>query len=435
MRITVDANGRQRSYLKGAPEVLLQRSYLDERDRARWTARAEAAAAEGHRVLALAATEGEAERDLALLGLVLLWDPPCAEVPEAIHRAQHAGVRVMMITGDHPATAGAIARRIGLPGTTIVTGGELDRLAPAELREVVATADVFARVSPEHKLAIVDALKASGEVVAVTGDGVNDAPALKRSDVGVAMGRRGSDVADLVLVDDNFATIVAAIEEGRNIYENIQTLLRFTLSTNIALVLLIVAGAVGAYVEGLRDAAGMLFVPLTALQILWINFLGDGPPGLALALDRNAGVMAQRPRPPGGGLLDPASRRFIIASGVFRGLLGIAALLILPLAGFTLVAIQTVIFQTEAIGKLLSTYAARSLTGRTGRNLALHGAVVAGLGLQVITMTVTGVRGLLGLAPLDPRTVLAIGLVIAVAASGQRALAWGFGRAARRATA
>jgi hypothetical protein len=145
--------------------------------------------------------------------------------------------------------------------------------------------------------------------------------------------------------------------------------------------------------------------------------------------------MAQRPRPPGGGLLDPASRRFIIASGVFRGLLGIAALLILPLAGFTLVAIQTVIFQTEAIGKLLSTYAARSLTGRTGRNLALHGAVVAGLGLQVITMTVTGVRGLLGLAPLDPRTVLAIGLVIAVAASGQRALAWGFGRAARRATA
>jgi Ca2+-transporting ATPase len=111
---------------------------------------------------------------------------------------------------------------------------------------------VFARVSPEHKLAIVDALKASGEVVAVTGDGVNDAPALKRSDVGVAMGRRGSDVADLVLVDDNFATIVAAIEEGRNIYENIQTLLRFTLSTNIALVLLIVAGAVGAYVEGRR---------------------------------------------------------------------------------------------------------------------------------------------------------------------------------------
>ena len=434
MRVTVEADGRRRSYLKGAPEVLLQRARLDEAERARWTERVEAAAAEGHRILALAGSDGAAESDLTLLGLVMLWDPPRAEVRDAIRQAQRAGVRVIMVTGDHPATARAIAQRIGISVTRVVTGGELDGLTPVEFREVVGAADVFARVSPDHKLAIVDALKARGEVVAVTGDGVNDAPALKRADVGVAMGQRGSDVArevaDLVLIDDNFATIVAAIEEGRNIYENIQTFLRFTLSTNIALVLLIVAGAVGSYVEDLRDASGMLFVPLTALQILWINFLGDGPPGLARALDRNEGVMSQRPRPPGGGLLDPGSTRFIIASGVFKGSLGIAALLILPLVGFTLIAIQTAIFQTKAIGKLLSTYGARSLTGRAGRNLALHGAVLTGLALQVVTMTVPAVRDLLGLSRPAPYIVLAVALVVVVAESGQHALAWWFGRTA-----
>ena len=432
MRVTVATARGPRSYLKGAPEVLLLRTNLDAAARERWAARVELAAADGHRVLALAAADGEAETGLELLGLALLWDPPRAEVPDAIRQAQRAGLRVLMITGDHPATASAIARRVGLADTSVVTGAELDHLSADALRELVRTTSVFARVSPAHKLAIVDALKANGEVVAVTGDGVNDAPALKRSDVGIAMGQRGSDVArevaDLVLVDDNFATIVAAIEEGRNIFENIQTFLRFTLSTNLALVLLIVAGAVGSFAMGLRDASGMLFLPLTALQILWINFLGDGPPGLALALDRNAGVMAQRPRAATAGLLDRASVRFIVASGVFKGLLGLAALVVLPLAGFTLVAIQTVIFQTEAIGKLVSTYGARGLTGRAGRNLVLHGAVIAGLTLQILTMTVVGLRDLLGLDPLDLGTGLAVVVVVVAASAGQRALAWLFGR-------
>jgi Ca2+-transporting ATPase len=434
MRVTVDGDHGRRSYFKGAPEVLLERSRLGQRERARWVAQAESAAAEGQRVIALAAADGDAETELEILGLAMLWDPPRVEVPDAIRQAQGAGVRVVMITGDHPATASAIARRIRIVQTAPVTGAALDALAPDELRKLVGTTDVFARVTPENKLAIVDAFKANGEVVAVTGDGVNDAPALKRSDVGVAMGQRGSDVArevaDLVLVDDNFATIVAAIEEGRNIHENIQTFLRFTFSTNIALVMLVVAGAVGSYVEGLRDAGGMLFLPLTALQILWINFLGDGPPGLALALDRNEGVMASPPRASGSGLLDRASARFIISSGIFKGALGIAALVIMPIAGFTLVAIQTVIFQTEAIGKLLSTYAARGLTGRASRNLALHGAVLAGTLLQVLTMTVPGLRDLLGMSPVDGRTALVVVIVAAAAISGQRALAWVFGRAA-----
>jgi Ca2+-transporting ATPase len=424
MRVTVEGRAGRRSYLKGAPEVLIERARLDDGARARWFARIEEAAARGYRVIALAAADGERDDDVELLGLALLWDPPRPEVPDAVAEVQQAGVRVLMITGDHPATAREIACRVGIEAPVVASGTELDA---ADLREVVRTTNVFARVSPEQKLAIVNALKDNGEVVAVTGDGVNDAPALKRADVGIAMGQRGSDVArevaDLVLLDDNFATLVAAIEEGRNIFENIQTFLRFTFSTNIALVLLIVAGAVGSYVEDLRTPAGMLFVPLSALQILWINFLGDGPPGLALAMDRNAGVMARRPRT-SRDLLDARSLRFIFASGAFKGLLGIATLIVMPELGFALVAVQTVIFQTEAIGKLVSTYTARGLTTHARRNLALHVAVGAGLAIQVITMAVPPVRELLDLERVDLRAVALVVALVAAAVAGQRVLAW-----------
>ena len=430
MRVSVEREHGRRSYLKGAPEVVIDRARLDPAARARWHARVEAAAERGERVLALAATDGERDDELELLGLALLWDPPRAEVPAAVAEARRAGVRVLMITGDHPATAREIARRVGIEAPSVVTGAELAHESAEALRERVRTTNVFARVSPEQKLAIVDALEANGEVVAVTGDGVNDAPALKRSDVGIAMGKRGSDVArevaDLVLLDDNFATIVAAIEEGRNIFENIQTYLRFTFSTNIALVLLIVAGAVGSYVENLRTASGMLFVPLTALQILWINFLGDGPPGLALALDHNLGVMERGPRRTRG-LLDRRSLRFICASGGFKSVLGITALIVMPLFGFALIAVQTVIFQTEALGKLASTYTARGLTTHVARNVVLHIAVAAQVVLQALTM-IPPLRGVLALEPVDLRSVAAVAALVALAIAGQRLLAWLFGR-------
>src|SRR6185503_6067416 len=226
MRVTVEENGELVSYLKGAPEVLIARSRLDDSDRRSWEEKANAYATEGFRLLALAWCEGERDHDLTFLGLVLLWDPPRPEVPEAIRLARAEGIRVVMVTGDHPATALAIANEVGIPSGRIVTGLDLETLSTAELNHAVKEANVFARVAPEDKLRLVVALKASGEIVAVTGDGVKDAPALKRSDVGVAMGQRGSDVsrevADLVLLDDNFATIVSAIREGRNIYENIQ---------------------------------------------------------------------------------------------------------------------------------------------------------------------------------------------------------------------
>ena len=259
-RTSVREQGHTVSYIKGAPEVLFTRCALSDSDRESWTEKARAYAQEGLRVLAIASAPGEAEDHLSLLGLALFWDPPRPEVPDAVHTALDAGIRVVMITGDHPETALAIAHQIGIPGLRVLTGEDLAEYQPEALQEALAEVNVFARVRPEQKLQLVESLQAQRQIVAMTGDGVNDAPALKRSDVGVAMGQRGSDVsrevADLVLLDDNFATIVGAVEEGRGIYENIQKFLRFLFSTNLSEVLLVAGGAVVAYVLSLRDEAG-----------------------------------------------------------------------------------------------------------------------------------------------------------------------------------
>jgi Ca2+-transporting ATPase len=412
MRATVREAGATASYLKGAPEVILARCRLTAAERKAWEERAERHAAEGARVLALASGAGEVEADLDLLGLVLLWDPPRAEVPAAMRQAQAAGIRVVMITGDHPATALAVARAVGIAPTGVLTGGEVERLSREELREQVRTCNVFARVAPEHKLRLVEALREAGEVVAVTGDGVNDAPALKRSDVGVAMGQRGSDVsrevADLVLMDDNFATIVAAIEEGRSIYENIQKFIRFLFSTNVALVLLVVLGLGASWLFGVQDVAGGLFLPLTAVQLLWINVIADGPPALALALDRNPGVMAQRPRDPAAPLLDRASLQFILVTGAVKALVGVLILVALPRFAYGPAATRTAVFLYESLAQLVFAYPARRITVRPLRNTALHVAIVLGAGLQLATITVPVLRELLALEPLDARAILAV---------------------------
>ena len=382
MRVTTPLG----SFLKGAPEALIPRLALPQEEQARLFEEAGAHAAKGFRVLALAFGEGEREEGLRFLGFVLLLDPPRPEVPEAVARVLKAGGRVVMVTGDHPATARAIARRVGMPAEVVATGEDLETLSDEELLKV----DVFARVRPEQKLRIVEALQKAGEVVAMTGDGVNDAPALKRADVGVAMGQRGSDVsrevADLVLLDDNFATIVAAIEEGRSIYENIQKFLRFLFSTNLSEVLVVALGMVLAALLGLRDEAGHLLLPLTAVQILWINLVTDGLPALALSLDRNPGVLDRPPRPKESPLLDGPSLRFVLLTGALKAGLALGLLGFLP-GAVGLEAAQSATFHFMAIGQLFFAYAARHTDLRPLPNPYLHGAV----GLSALAQVALGV--------------------------------------------
>ncbi len=296
MSVIVKRSANLLLYSKGAPEVILEKSkYVMLEDGAiveltpeykeLILARTEEMASKGLRVLAfaykvLSGSEEELEKDLVFIGLTGLIDPPRPEVPEAIKKALDAGIKVIMVTGDHAVTAKAVAEMIGLPieGKKIVTGRELEKMSNEELEEIIDDVAIFARVSPEHKLRIVKALKKKGHIVAMTGDGVNDAPALKLADVGVAMGLRGTDVAreaaDLILEDDNFATIVAAIEEGRTGYNNIRKATLYLLSANMAEVLLIL-GSILLLEE----------IILTPPMILWINLVTDSIPAITLGLE------------------------------------------------------------------------------------------------------------------------------------------------------
>ncbi|MDO9526180.1 MAG: HAD-IC family P-type ATPase, partial [Gemmobacter sp.] len=285
------------TYVKGAPERVLQ--MCGGIDLQHWHDRAEALARRGLRVLALAERPEAGERidaatldhGLTFLGLVGLIDPPRPEAIAAVAECRAAGIRVKMSTGDHAGTAAAIAAQIGLANPhRVLTGADLDRLDDAQLALEVTDVDIFARTSPEHKLRLVTALQAHGLSVAMTGDGVNDAPALKRADAGIAMGLKGSEAAkeaaDLVLADDNFASIAAAVREGRTVYDNLKKVISWTLPTNagesMVVILALLAG---------------LALPVTAVQILWINLITAISLGLALAFEpTEAGTMARPPR-------------------------------------------------------------------------------------------------------------------------------------------
>ena len=320
---------RLAAFAKGAPDVLLPRCsheivgdearLLSDERREEILASNETLAGEALRTLGVAfrslppeqldrEVDDRIEQDLVFLGLVGMIDPPREEVREAVDLARGAGIRPIMITGDHPKTAAAIAAELVISAEgRAITGAELERLSDEELESEVRESSVYARVNPEHKLRIVRALQNNGQVVAMTGDGVNDAPALKTADIGVAMGITGTDVskeaADMVLTDDNFASIVAAVEEGRSIFANIQKFLRYLLSSNIGEVLTMFLGVVLAGVIGLRAESGVA-LPLLATQILWINLVTDGPPALALGLDpADRSVMDRPPRPQGSGVI------------------------------------------------------------------------------------------------------------------------------------
>ncbi|MEZ5786829.1 MAG: cation-translocating P-type ATPase [Xanthobacteraceae bacterium] len=336
--------GRLRVFVKGAPEVLLSHCRhvlvkdeivpLSDGARQDFADRNDRLAEQALRTLAVASRVVPAadlgidpavvaadhnlrielpesvEDDLVLLGLVGMIDPPRAEVKEAVATARRAHIRTVMITGDHPVTASAIARELDIlePGTRLVTGTELRAMDDAALDAIVEEVRVFARVDPDHKLRIVEALQRQGHIVAMTGDGINDAPALKAANIGVAMGITGTDVskeaADMVLTDDNFASIVKAVEEGRGVYDNIQKYLIYLLSTNSGELLTMFAGVMFAGALGLVSADAGLFLPLLAVQLLWINLITDGPPALALGIDpKDRDVMKRPPRPRGAGVL------------------------------------------------------------------------------------------------------------------------------------
>jgi magnesium-transporting ATPase (P-type) len=301
-------------FTKGAPDVLLtrctrelvgddRRPLTDER-RARILEANEVLASQALRTLGVAGRwltddlleehsthpDERLEHDLTFAGLIGIIDPPRPEAKNAVERARRAGIRPVMITGDHPRTAAVIAQELGI--TTdgrALTGSELERLAPDALARGVTETSVYARVNPEHRLRIIDALRRSGAVVAMTGDGVDDAPALKKADIGVAMGITGTDVskeaADMVLADDNFASIVAAVEEGRAVFANIRKFLRYLLSSNTGEVMTMFFGVLLARQIGLDVGGDAVVLPLLATQILWINMVTDGPPALALGVD------------------------------------------------------------------------------------------------------------------------------------------------------
>ncbi|HWR17908.1 MAG TPA: cation-translocating P-type ATPase [Terriglobales bacterium] len=326
--IHTDAERQERLlvFTKGAPDILLARcsqELVGENRRALTDARRkeilatnELLASQALRTLGIAFrtvpsdTESElldssVERDLVFAGIVGMIDPPREEAKQAVARAQGAGIRLVMITGDHPKTAQAIAFELGAgSGERAVTGAQLGAMSEETLLRTATESSVYARVNPEHKLRIVKALRQGGAVVAMTGDGVNDAPALKTADIGIAMGITGTDVSkeasDIILGDDNFATIVAAVEEGRSIFSNIRKFLRYLLSSNIGEVMTMFFGVLLAKVIGLRADNNAVVLPLLATQLLWINLVSDGAPALALGVDpSDPGVMNRPPRPIG----------------------------------------------------------------------------------------------------------------------------------------
>jgi len=433
-----DREKRERliAFTKGAPDVLLQRCShelvgdearpLTPQRQAEIRTANEGLAGEALRTLGVAfrslpvdalsnQVDDRIEHDLVFLGLVGMIDPPRSEVKDAVVRAKGAGIRPIMITGDHPKTAVAIATELDITSDAqALTGTELQSLDDAALEQAVRKTSVYARVNPEHKLRIVEALQRNGQVVAMTGDGVNDAPALKTADIGVAMGITGTDVskeaADMVLTDDNFASIVSAVEEGRSIFANIQKFLRFLLSSNLGEVFTMFFGVVLANVIGLTGEGEAVVLPLLATQILWINLVTDGAPALALGVDpADPDVMRYPPRKQGSGVIT----RQMWAGIIFVGLIMAVGTLLMLDAGLPgglidgngdLPYARTLAFTTLMLFQLFNVFNARS-----DRRSAFHGlfhnawlwaAVALSLGLHLLVIYVPFLQQAFSTVPL-----------------------------------
>ncbi|WP_244851469.1 cation-transporting P-type ATPase [Caballeronia sp. SL2Y3] len=405
------------AYMKGAPEAVLPRcdaTFGDSTgslDRAMQLAIAARMAADGQRLIAVSKREVKAHADMdstaawietghVFLGFLGMQDPPRPGAPQAVDMCRRAGIVPVMMTGDHPLTASAIARSLGImsQGQSLVTGPELDALSQDELVRRIESVSVFARLDPAQKIRIVEALQTRGRCVAVTGDGINDAPALSRADIGVAMGKGGTDVAreaaDVVLLDDDYGTLVAGIEEGRRIYENVTKFIRYALTGNAAELLVIAAGPLLG-----------LPMPLLPIQILWINLVTDGLPGLALAAEpAEPDIMRRAPRPP---------RESLFAGGMWQRIVGVSLAISLLTLGTEACALaagqaqwQTMAFTVLSLsqmGLVLGIRSARRSVFELGlcSNRALAGAVCVTVALQIAAIYVPFFNDMLHTTPLD----------------------------------
>jgi Ca2+-transporting ATPase len=402
------------AFAKGAPEVLLRacQSQLTDKGETELTERElEAIIAAGKRmaenalrVLALA-RQKNASRDsvngrLTFLGLVGMIDPPRPEARDAVEKCAAAGIMVKMITGDHPLTAKAIAKDLGIAKAgRVVSGTELDDISDEKFPDEVDTIEVYARVSPAHKLRVVTALQARGHVVAMTGDGVNDAPALRKADIGIAMGITGTDVtkeaAEMTLTDDNFASIVAAVEEGRGIYGNIKKYLMYLLSANIGEI-------------GLMAGASLLGLPmpLSAVQILYVNLATDGLPALALAVDPpEDDIMRLPPRPRGRGIFTPPVVRLMVLGGAWSAITNLALFIGARYLEYSLEQAMTMTFVSLVLIQFFKAYGFRSdhqhVLHRPLSNWWLNAAIVWEIGLLLLILYVPFLERAFSLAPLS----------------------------------
>jgi calcium-translocating P-type ATPase len=386
MAVLSEGPERHVIHVKGAPERVLRMCKGIDIDR--WHGQAEALAKRGLRVLALAQRSETGNRidanaldgSLNFLGLLGLIDPPRPEAVAAVAECRAAGIRVKMITGDHAGTAAAIAAQIGLANTShVLTGADLDKLDDAQLQIEAASVDIFARTSPEHKLRLVTALQANGLSVAMTGDGVNDAPALKRADVGIAMGQKGSEAAkeaaDLVLADDNFASIAAAVREGRTVYDNLKKVISWTLPTNTG--------------EGLTIVLALLLglaLPVTAIQILWINLITGITLGVALAFEpTEAGTMARPPRRRDAPILSGELVWHVVLVGILflAAVFGIFSYAIDK--GYPLALAQTMAMNTLAVMEIFHLFFIRNIHGTSLTWAAARGTRVVWLVVLAIS--------------------------------------------------
>ncbi|MCX8174885.1 MAG: calcium-translocating P-type ATPase, PMCA-type [Candidatus Micrarchaeota archaeon] len=426
MMSSIRLEGKRRiAYVKGAPERVLSRCNrvllrngerrLPPDLRRRMLSEAHALGEEGMRLLALAYrevpalskyTSANTEARLVFVGLVAMEDPPRPEVAEAIATCRSAGIRVVMITGDSPATAKAIAAKVGLleRGKKIMDGAELEDMPDSELEKVLDQVSVFARVTPEQKYRIVSAFARKGEVVAVTGDGVNDAPAMKKAAIGVAMGVAGTDVtkevADIVLTDDNFSSIVKAVKYGRTIFNNIKSFVRYQISTNVAaLSLMFSAPAMG------------LPLPLLPLQLLWINIMIDGPPALALGMEPSWQLeMKKPPRNPKASFLSRNMVFSIILLGLVMASIALAVfsyyLAFNPQKAFT--AVFTLFVFLQLFNALNCRSASESVFTRFAANIPLFAAIAVSLGLQMLIIYYEPLQSIFKTVPLGAEDLAAI---------------------------